>query len=507
MNSKSRTRNSVYGMSSAVGYYIVNIVMGLANRKVLISMMGIDYQGINGLFASILTVLGVAELGIGTAIIYNLYRPIANNDIVSITSIMHFYKKCYTWIAVGMSIVGAVISFKLDFFVQETSIPVNLQVIFLLVLADIIATYTFAYKRSILFADQRNYIVSIINTIFVLCINVTQIAILFYTHNYYYYLCSKFVFRLIENIVINIIVNNLYPFLCGKDILPISKDILQDIKIKVKGLLFHKIGTFLVVGTDNILISKFISLSVVGIYSNYFYVISSVNAILQHAFDSITGSVGNLITSLEEEKKMKVFKELNLLNILFSSVCVNLVFVLTTPFIEIVFGNKFTLSTEIMFALIINMVLTTQRLVFGIFKTAAGIQYEDRLVPLFEAAINLICSLLLLHWLGLIGIFMGTTVSLFTQYGYSFPKFIFKRVLNGTYSQYVKYVLSVFLFYLLSSSSIYLSTYWIKGNTYIIFIEKLFVTSIMSVLVFIVCYHKSQSFSYIMQRLNKIKKK
>ena len=482
--------------------------MGLVNRKVLIDVLGIEYQGVNGLFASILTILGVAELGIGTAIIYNLYKPLAERDIPKIQSIIQFYSKCYWLIAFAMSGIGLIISFHLPFFVTESSLPINLQVVFLLILGEIVATYTFAYKRSILQADQRNYLISTINTIFIVVANVLQLLILLYLKDYYIFLGSKLICRIIENVVVNIVVNHYYPFLKKKTDRPLDSNILYDIKQKIKGLLFHKIGTFVVNSTDNILISKFFGLALVGVYSNYFYVISSASAIVQQAFDGITGSVGNLIAVSDMKKRMLIFKQLNLLNIFISSLCVNCVLILINPFITIVFGDDYLLDDYILFALIFNMILSVHRLVYGIFKTAAGIQYEDRYVPIAECMVNLFMSLLLMHKLGLVGVYLGTTVSMICQYGITFPIFIYKKVLGGNYIDYSIYLLRTLGYYLISACISWLSVKNISMESiYIDSFVKLLCVISMNIILFWVVYHRDNSYNYIIDRMCKFIKK
>lgn len=434
----SRTKNSTYSMLACMIYYIVNILFGLLNRRMLISILGIDYQGVNGLFGSVLNLLSIAELGIGTAIIYHLYKPLAEHDKEKIGSIMQFYKKCYTGIAVVMFVVGSLLSIRIDFFVNECSLPLNLHIVYFLMLADSIATYTFAYKRSILYADQKNYVVAIINTSFVLLYNIAQIAILYITNDYYYYLTVKLLFRVIENVSINIYVNKKYRYLSAKTYPPISKEVLADIILKIKGLLFHKISTFIVNGTDNILISKFLGLSLVGIYSNYYYVISSLNAILQQAFDGITGSVGNLIATSERTKRLSVFGELNSINTLLSALFVNVLLVSINPFVSLVFGSEYLLDNVTLIVLAINMVFTNQRRVFGVFKSAAGIQYEDRYVPVVESIVNIGMSLILLHFFGIVGVFLGTLISQLCDFSYTFPVFVYGKVLGGSFGEYIK---------------------------------------------------------------------
>ena len=500
MNNNSRTKNSALSMLASSTYYFTFIILGLINRKMLISIMGIEYQGINGLFSSILAILGVTELGLGTAIIYHLYKPLADNNQILVGTIMQFYKKCFSWIAVLMLFVGVVISLKLDFFVDNSDLPVNLHLVFYLILADVVATYTFSYKRSILYADQKNYVIANINTIFVISYNIVQIAVLYITKDYYYYLAARLAFRLLENVAINYVVDKQYPYLNNK-YPSLDKNILGDIILKIKGLLFHKISTFIVNGTDNILISKFLGLTIVGVYSNYLYIINSLNAVLQQAFDGITGSVGNLIVKTEDERKMLVFKELNCINIFLSSMFVNLMVVLSSPFISFFFGIEYVMDDFVVIILGLNMIMTNQRRVFGMFKSAAGIQYEDRYVPLVESIVNILFSLILLHYLGFVGVILGTLISQICDFSYTFPIFVYRNTLGGYKLSYVKYLISVLLFQILSLGVCFSGCLLVTYNGVIALVVKSLLVIVLSTITFIVFFRNSEDFISLRNRL------
>lgn len=503
----SRTRNSTYSMLACVIYYSANILFGLANRKFLISILGIEYQGVNGLFGSVLNMLSIAELGIGTAIIYHLYRPLANGNKEMVGSIMHFYKNCYRGIALVMLTVGMILSVKLDFFVTASSLPVNIHIVYYLMLADVIATYTFAYKRSILYADQKNYIVAIINTFFVVCCNIVQVGILYWTKDYYLYLSVKLGLRLLENISINIYVSKHYAYLSAKKYPKIAKDLLKDIIQKIKGLLFHKIGTFVVNGTSNILISKFLGLALVGIYSNYYYVISAINSVLQQAFDGTTGSVGNLLATEDSSKRLSVFEELNGINTLFSAIAVNMLFVLINPFIKTIFGDEFVLNHTIVILLVLNMIFTNQRRVFGVFKAASGIQYEDRYVPIAESLTNIIISVILLFKFGLAGIFVGMLVAQCCVYLYTFPILIYRNVMEKSITDYTKYLLFVFSFHIISLSSVSWVFHVFIEETIMNYAIKGCVACIQTILIFYVFWHNTDSYQHMLNRIKLIIKK
>lgn len=502
--SASRTQKATKSMSANGIYYIINIILGLLNRRFLILIMGIDYQGVNGLFSSVLSVLELAELGIGTAIIYHLYKPLAEDDKEEIKSIMHFYKKCYTVIALVVTVIGVLLSINIEFFVGKTNLDLNLRVVFLLMLADVVGTYTFAYKRSILYADQKNYVVANVNTVFVVVYNFLQLVVLFLTHNYYLYLLVKFLTRLGSNVIINIIVNKEYPFLKG-EARPLKPEILFDIKQKVKGLMCHKIGTFVVNGTDNIFISKLINLATVGIYANYNYVITAVNSLLNTMIDGATGSVGNLLVKSDQKHSLNVFKEMNLLNLLISTTAISIFSVAVDDFITIFFGGQYLIGRLVLAVVILNMICNNQRRVWGIMKTAAGIQYEDRWVPIYESIVNIVMSYILFQKFGFAGIFMGT---LFTQLGvffYTYPILIWGRVLGKNYLSYITYLLELFVFQILIvAACYYLSLFIVLNNVFVDMIIKALIALALSFIAFTVVFFHTDSYKNLLNRLKGI---
>ena len=212
-----RTQNSIKNSLSGLLQNIVVILIGFIAQKVFLSTLGEEYLGLNGLFNNIISMLGITELGIGSAIIYNLYKPLAENNIEEIKSLMNFYKNAYRIIATILIVLGILIIPFLPFIVGETTIN-HIAIFFILFLIDVVFSYLLTYKRSILQADQKNYYINYIHVAAILLMNIFQIIVLLLTKNYYLYLIIKIVFRLLENILINGIVTKLYPYIKDKEI-------------------------------------------------------------------------------------------------------------------------------------------------------------------------------------------------------------------------------------------------------------------------------------------------
>lgn len=504
----SRSRSSLYNMLSSFLYYFVNLLGGMIGRKVMLMTMGIEYQGISGLFGNIISMLGIAELGIGAAIVYHLYKPLKNHDLDTIAACMNFYRKCYIVISVVVAFVGGILVFFLDFFIGENSLPLNMQVVYLMTLSEVVVSYSFTYKRSILYADQKNYCVSIADTLYIFVNSIITIVALYVTHNYYLYLLIKIILRVLENIAINFYVDKKYSFLKDKKDKKISKDILDDIILKVKGLLFHKIGSYIVVGTDNILISKFIGLASVGVYSNYSMIVSAVEGLFGRIVDSTVASVGNLLVDDDAKKNMKLFEELQLVNLAITNFTTTSLLCLLTTFIAFYFGKDYTLNYTLVIVIVCNYMLNSLRKVYGVFKTAAGIQYEDRFVPLIEGAVNLIVSLLLINYFGFIGVFLGTVISNIVIYSYTFPKLIYMDLLGGTILGYIKDLINNILTISIGACTTIAITCIIPfSNLFLQLIIRIILCIIVPNLLFVLIYHKNPRFAMLKDRMYSLIKK
>ena len=375
-----RIKNSMRNMITSISSNIVTIIIGLLAQAIFIKIMGIEYLGLNGLFTNIISMLGIVELGIGSAIIYNLYKPIAINDVETIKSLMNFYKKSYNIIGIVVLTIGLIIIPFLPLIIEDVTVKINVPLIYILFLLDIVFSYFLSYKRSILYASQKNYLINLIHIGYTILLNIGQLLMLFFTKNYYLYLIVKIIVRIIENLIITYIVNKEYSYL-KEDAKKLDPTIEKDIIKKVKALFFHKIGGFVVLGTDNIIISKFLGLVSVGLYSNYYMIINAVQTLFSQALVALTPSVGNLLVKENKNKTFEVFKKIRFMNFwiaTFTSVCI---LNMMQQFITIWIGEEYLLDDIVLIILVFNLFQKLMRSTYQTFKEAAGIYYEDRFVP------------------------------------------------------------------------------------------------------------------------------
>ncbi len=492
-----RIKNSVKNVLSALFSNVVAIIIGFTAQAIFIKILGSEYLGLNGLFSNILSMMAIVEMGIGSAIIYNLYKPIANNDLKNIKSLMAFYKKSYRIIAIIIFIIGFFISLFLPSIVGEVSLDINIKIVYFLFLTDTICSYLLSYKRSIIYANQKNYIINIIHIFYIIFLNIFQLVILYLTKNYYLYLIIKIVMRIVENIAITQVANKYYGYLKDDDIIPLDENLKKDIFKKTKALFFHQIGGFVVSGTDNIIISKFLGLVMVGLYSNYFLIIDAVHKIFNQIIQSMTASVGNLLVTESLEKQFMIFKRIRFLNFWISTFASISTLIIMDSFISIWIGNEYILPKIVLIVLVLNYFQKSSRYTYVVFKEAAGIYYEDRFVPLIESLVNIVASILLVKIFGLAGVFMGTIISSLVLWIFSYPKYIYKNLFQRDYKNYFVETLGyLFTFIFLGIILYYISTKIVFSNMILNFCTSVLISMIITNILLLAIYRKNENFIY-----------
>ena len=504
-----RTYNSIKNMIYSIISNALTILIGFLVQKVFLDILGTEYLGINSLYTNIVSMLAIADLGIGSAIIYNLYEPVAKNKKEKIKSLMRFYRNTYRIISLIILVIGLLIIPFLGIIVGKTSIPiVELIILFILFLLDTLSSYLLSYKRSLLYADQKIYITSIVHLGYLIIMNSLLICCLILTRNYYLYLIIKIICRILENLVISIYADKKYPYLKEKEVKTLSKETISDIILKVKGLIFHKIGSFFVLGTDNILISMFLGVTIVGLYNNYYLVIYALTTLICQGFTSFTASVGNLLALETKERTYSVFKRIRFLNYWVASYTAVSILVVMESFISCWYGKEFLLDTSVLIVLVINYYLTVMRYNISIFKEAAGIFHEDRYVPIIESIVNIVSSIILLKIFGLTGVFLGTIISNLILHFYSYPKYVFKKLFDDNYKVYFKSILSYFtLFVFIACFTFNICSLIKVDSPFIQMLINIIISLIIPNLINYVFLKRKEEFSYLKELLKKILKR
>lgn len=399
----------------AFGYIgnITSTILGFVLRTVFIRKLDETLLGVNGLYTGILTMLSLAELGIGTALNYSLYAPVARGDIEKIKSYMLFYKKAYRAIAAVVAAIGIILVPFLNYVIKnpgDYSIQ-ELTIYYLIFLFNTVSTYFVAYKYSLVNAEQKNYIQTNVLTLTKLITTISQIVVLLATANFLFYLLTAAVVELGQKIYVNHYLNRRYPYLKEKKVKPLEKEETQVIKDKTKALVYHKVGDVARLQTDSIIISSFIRVSLVGVVDNYTMVINSISGFVNIIFNSVISSFGNLIATESGEKQYEMFNIYRFVaNWVYGLSAIGF-YVLLTPLIYLWLGEAWLLGNGVVALILIDYYFKGDRIVLSNFKTAAGVFEEDKYLALIQGAVNLVISIVLVQSMGLAGIYVGTIVS------------------------------------------------------------------------------------------------
>ncbi len=429
----ARTQNSIRNIFTAMIGQLGGILINLLARVFFLHYLNQTYLGLNGLFTNVLTMLSLVELGVGPAMAYSLYRPLADGDVEKLKSHMAFYKKAYRIIGLAIATLGLIfLPFYTVFMDEVPDIP-HLNVIYLLFVANTVISYFYSYKRSLIVCDQKKYIETTVHygTYFIL--NICQIAFLALTKNYIVFLILQVLSTWLENLILAKKADKLYPFLKEKNVRPMEKADSQIIARNVAAMSMHKLGSVLVNSTDNILISKLIGLATAGLYSNYYTIIHPLQTITSQIFDSIVASVGNLTASAEErgtDRLLSAFHDVFFFAFWLFTFCSICLLNLLHPFIQFLWlrNRGWLLDNLTLYVLVLNFYLYGMRRPVLAFRDATGAFWNDRYKPIFESIINLVASVLLAKHFGLAGIFLGTLVSTVTTSLWVEPMVLYHNV-------------------------------------------------------------------------------
>ena len=496
-----RTENSLKNAIWSMITFGVGLLVSFVARKVFISILGAEYNGLNSLLTSIISILSIAELGIGTTIVYALYRPLHDKDAGLVCSLMNYYKKCYRVIAGVVLIVGVAIIPFLPTIVGSINLDINVYLVYLLFLAEAVLSYLLSYRRSLLIADQKERVIKYIHLASIVLMNAVQIALLFLTKDYYLFLVIRIIFTCAENIIISMVVNKKYSYILEKAY-PLPRAIKNALNRKIRAMFYHQIGGFVVNGSDNIMISMIFGVTEVGYYNNYFMIVSSLHSLVSNVFSSITASIGNLLVSKNCRDSMNAYRGILGINYILAAFISCSFYVCAQPFMQIWLGSEYVMSNLVVGSLAVYLYFRMMKLTTGAFKNAAGIFYEDRFVPIVESIVNIAASLICAHLFGISGIIMGTVISNFVLYFGSYPFIAYRKVFKTSAKLYFQQHISYLVLTIAVDALIILATAVIKtGNPVIELIKNFVVTVVVYAGVFMFLKMSNSSFDAIMKRV------
>ncbi len=484
--------------------YISNLVILLVNfiqRTVFIYVLGRTFSGINETYTSVLSVLSLAELGIGTALNYSLYKPVAERDIEKIKSYMRFYKKAYLTIAGVIAAAGIAISPFLKLFLKN---PGNLTVkeltlYYYLFLFNTVISYFVAYKYSLSNAEQKNYIQTNIATLTKIAAATVQITVLLLFRNFLFYLLAQSVVEFLQKIFVTLYMNRLYPYLRDKDVKKLTPQETRIVASKTKALICHKVGDVARLQTDTLVISSFVNVDTSAVVGNYLYIITYVGNFVNIIFDSVISGFGNVVATESKERQYLLFKVYRFFACwLFGFGAVGF-FHLLTPFIGGIWlrDDGWTLPQMTVTLLVTDFYLKGGRTVLLNFKIASGLFEQDRFLPLVQGAVNLVVSIALVQKIGVTGVYVGTLVSGILA-NLIRPGIIYRACFDKKAGAYFKDSLKYIGVILAVGAVAAPIRHMIMGEvTIFTFALMVIVITLLYNLVFLAVFHRTEEFSYL----------
>lgn len=493
-----RIKNSMKNIYISILTQIVMVLLGFISRKVFVDNLGIEYLGINNLLTSLLSMLSLVESGIGASIIYNLYKPLAEDNREKIIALTQLYKKLYTILSLIILCLSIVMYVYLESFIKGGTTVQHIGVVYFVFVAQNIISYLNAHRWSLINADQKGYVVAKCNLVFDIISTLSKIIILRTTKNYILFLIIGLLICTIQNICIGIIVNRRYSYIKTDKKYVIDDKTKENIITNVKAIFLHKIGSYCVFGTDNLLISAFVNISTVGIYSNYSMIIRQLESLIKPLLNGISASVGNLIAKENVSKIYDTFNVVYLINFWIYSLAVIFLYNLLTPFIEWYMGSELLLGNMALIVILINFYITGLRNSINLFKEKAGIFDKDKFMPLLESAINLVASIVLARYYGLIGIFIGTTISSIMIPLWVQSKIVYNDIFNKSVLVYFKkYVYYLVLTIIACWITTYICNLIIIKNTFISLVVKGIICIIIPNIIYVLLLYKTEEFKYL----------
>ncbi len=501
---KNAVRNTLFGIINK----LITLIVPFAVRTVFIRKLGLEYLGLNSLFTSVLSVLSIAELGIGTAIVFDMYSAISSNDSQTLSSLFNFYKKIYRIIGAAVATIGVLISPVIPYLIKaDVPSGINLYYIYAIHLLNTLSGYfLFSYRASIIVAHQRNDVISNVATVCSLITSIIQIILLLIGKNYYYYISITVFISVIYNFIIYISSKKLFPDI--KPVGEITAEQKKKIKKRVKALFLYRIGGLVLVSADSIVISAFIGLKELAKYNNYFYVIQTLFGFLAVYYSGLTAGIGNSISSETVEKNKADYDKLSFIQkwlICWFSACL---LCLYQPFIKLWLGESMLYPFGVVICFTLYFYFWKMMEITNVYKDAAGLWQYDQYRQIVAPAVNLTLNIILVKKIGVYGVILSTvfaivviilpwsTYTLFKQYfKYGFKKYMLQY--------FVDFIIAV----LICALSFYI-TRQIKSDSIFAFVAKVVCCIIVPNLLLFAFYFRSKGFKeteiWIKQKAKKL---
>lgn len=503
----NRTRNSTRTFIFGVLCKIISIIGPFLTRTIIIYKLGTDYLGLSSLFTSVLSILNISELGIGTAITFCLYKPVAEDDKTMVRALLSLLRKLYLAIGIIIISVGLLMMPALNVLISgECPADINLYILYLIYLINAASSYLgFAYKGVLLNVYQRGDISNKIETITEILKYVLQIGILLLFENYYWFAAILPFSTILITISTQVVSKSFYPDLYPEGEVP--KEIKRIIKNKVIYLSAHSIAGTLTNSVDNIVISSVIGLTAIAVYGNYSYITSSVLSFILIAYRALTPAIGNSLCAESKEKNLKLFNSLQFLCFWTITWCCTCLLCLFQPFITFWIGKENLLNFSVVIMIVLYFYSNATRQLYGTYVGAAGLWNRTLPRQIISAILNLVLDVMLVKKYGIGGIVFASFASNFFV---SLPLDVlvtYKDIMNVRVSKgYISLCTRTIVTTLICAVS-YIICSHIKIGGLLSLIIRSVICIIVPNLIMYIFYCKSEEFLYMKSHLKGMIKK
>lgn len=407
-----RTKNASRNIFFGVILRIYQILVPFLMRTAMIYLMGVQYLGLNSLFSTILQVLNLAELGVGSAMVYSMYKPIAEDDETTICALMKLYRTYYRVIGLVIAVVGCALTPFIPHLIKS-DVPAGLNIYVLYILnlgATVLSYWLFAYKNSILQAHQRTDVVSKVTLVTNTVQYGLQFTVLWFFHNYYLYVIIVLATQALTNIVTAIYANKLYPQFKPRGDMP--KTEVDAINKRVRDLFTAKMGGVVVDSADTIVVSAFLGLTVLAVYQNYYFILTSIIGFIAVVFSACTAGIGNSLIVETKEKNFDDLKKFTFIISWIAGICSCCFLGIYQPFMKLWVGDNLLLPFSAVICLVVYYYIYEINQLLNLYKDAGGIWHEDRFRPLVTAIANVSMNLIMVQFWGIYGVLLSTVLSM-----------------------------------------------------------------------------------------------
>lgn len=408
----SRLENSVLNLLAAWGGQVVALALVFVTRAVFARELSMDYLGLENLFSNVITILSLAELGIGSSITFALYKPIALGDEETIKSLMRLFKRAYVTIGCLIAVVGIGLSPFIGLFIKDIPDIPYLSLYFIMFVANTSISYFFSYKGLLIYAYQKNYVVSLIQYGFQIALSVVQIVVLLATHNYALFLVCMLMSTLLQNLCLSRAATKMSPFLKSSSVAPVSRSMAKGIAKNAFALTLHKIASIASVPAGTVILTAFAGLDVVALYGSYTLLLNAVTRLLDKVYDAITASVGNLGVLESGERQYEVFEESHFVTAFMYTVAAVTLACSLNPLVAVWLGEQycFPMTTTLLF--VAWFFVKGMRSAVLAFTSAYGLYWNSWYKAVVETVVLLALSFSLVQVWGVDGVVLSGVVSL-----------------------------------------------------------------------------------------------